>query len=63
MLVVGRATEHDRVAVGEIAGEPAKFSDFSRANEGEVLRIEENDLPFSGKALFGDLFEGGFPVS
>ena len=53
-LAVGRHAIDDRVAVGEIAGELAEARDLGGADEGEVLRPEEHDLPF---ALVGRLVE------
>jgi len=57
-LVVGGAAEHDGVAVGEILRQSRELGDLGWAYEGEILRIEEDDLPLSGKAIFRQRFEG-----
>src|SRR5690606_3930846 len=44
-LVVGRTAEHDGVAVFEVLAQLGEGGDFGRADEGEVLRVEEDDLP------------------
>ena len=44
---VGRRADQDRVAIGEIALEIAIADDLGRADEGEVLRPEEQDLPLA----------------
>ena len=56
-FIVGRAAEDDRVAIGELLAELGEFGDLGRADEGEVLRIEEDDLPLAGKALFRQRLE------
>src|SRR5205809_4870410 len=56
-LVVGRAAEQDRVALLELLRELVEADDLGRADEGEVLRPEVDDLPLAGKALFGEGLE------
>ena len=53
-LAVGRDAVDHRVAVGEIATELAEAGDLGGADEGEILRPEEHDLPL---ALVGRLVE------
>src|SRR5271155_2034298 len=48
-LVVGRTAEHDRVAVLKLLGKLGKTDDFGRADEGEILRIEVDNLPLARK--------------
>jgi len=59
-LIVGGAAEHDRVAILEIAVQVGESDDLRRADEGEVLRIEEDDLPLARKAFLGDRLERAF---
>ncbi len=61
-LLVGRAAEDNRVAVGKFLVETAEFGKLGRANEGEVLWIEKDDLPLARKAGLGDLLEGGLAI-
>ena len=51
-----------RVAVGELAVELAEGGDLGRADEGEVLGPEEDDLPLALVGLVVDLGEGGLGV-
>src|SRR5690606_35671724 len=57
-LVVRRAGEHDRIALLEVADELVVADDLGRADEGEVLRVEIDDLPLARERLLGDLLEG-----
>lgn len=56
-FIVGRATKNDGVTVFEVRCKTRKFCDFGRANKGEVLRVEEDDLPLAREACFGDFFK------
>src|SRR5262249_14203408 len=56
-LVVGRAAQHHGVAVLEILRQAGEFCDLRRADEGEILRIEEDDLPLAGEARLGQRLE------
>src|SRR5205085_11973010 len=44
---VGRAADQDGVAILEIVLQVAVADDLGRADEGEVLRPEEDDLPLA----------------
>src|SRR5215212_4254255 len=57
-LRIGRDAVDDGVTLVERLVELAEGGDLGRADEGEVLRPEEHDLPFAGVALVGDLLEG-----
>src|SRR3546814_8991134 len=57
-LVVDGASHEHRIAVLEILCQVIEAHDFGWAYEGEILGIEINDFPFSGKRAFGDVFEG-----
>jgi len=46
-LVIGGAAQHLGVAVLELFVQLAKGSDLGRAHEGEVLGVEEDDLPLA----------------
>jgi len=59
---VGRGAVDDRVAVLEVAGEFAEGRDLGRADEGEVLGPEEDDLPFAGVVVRADRAEGGLGI-
>ena len=48
-LVIARPAENHGVAVGKFARQPRKLGNLGRANEGEVLRVEKDDLPLAGK--------------
>lgn len=56
-LVVGRAAQHHGVAVLEVLRQAGEFGDLSRADEGEVLRIEEDDLPLARKTCLAQRLE------
>src|SRR5260221_14274283 len=56
-LVVGRAAEHDRVAVSESAELLVELDDLGRANEGEILRVRVDDQPLAGVARRGHVRE------
>ncbi len=56
-LVVTGAAENDGVAVIELFVELAERGDLGRADEGEVLRVEEHDLPLADVRLVGDLLK------
>src|SRR5580704_1480052 len=58
-LRIGRDAVEHGVAIVELAVEPAEGGDLGRADEGEILRPEEHDLPFAGIALVGNVLEGG----
>ncbi len=58
VLVVDRAAHDDRVAVLELPVEPGESGDLGRADEGEVLGIEEDHLPLPREALRVDGLEG-----
>src|SRR4051812_19348569 len=57
LAIGGDAVDH-RVTVGELARQLGEGRDLGRADEGEVLRPEEDDLPLAGIGLGGDLGEG-----
>jgi hypothetical protein len=57
LAVGGHAVEH-RVAVLELAVQLAEGGDLGRADEGEVLRPEEDDLPLAGVGVGGNLLKG-----
>src|SRR5205814_9856206 len=61
-FVVGRAAQQHRVALGELTRELVEADDLGRADEGEVLRPEVDDLPLAGEALLGDGLERGDAV-
>ncbi len=61
-LVVDAAAEQNRVTVFEVVRQLAELDDFRRADEGEVLRIEVDDLPLARERLLGDFLEGGLAV-
>jgi hypothetical protein len=44
---VGAGPEHLRVALGKLGILPSELGDLGRANEREVHRPEEDDLPFA----------------
>src|SRR5690348_15477615 len=50
VLTVDADPEHLRVSGLELLLQPAECRDLGRADEGEVLRPEENDFPLAGKA-------------
>jgi hypothetical protein len=52
---VGARAEHLGVAVGEVLLALAELRDLGRADEGEVHRPEEEDLPLALVALVVDL--------
>ncbi len=56
-LIVSRAAKNDCVTVFEIRSKARKLSDFSRANKGEIFRVEEDNLPLAREACFGDFFK------
>ena len=56
-LVVGGAAEDLGVAVLELVVELAECGDLGRADEGEVLRVEEDDLPLALVLVEADLLE------
>jgi hypothetical protein len=56
-FVVGRTAQHHGVAVVEITRQRGELGDLGRADEGEVLRIEEDDLPLAVEAVLGDRLE------
>ncbi len=56
-FVVGRTTENNCVTVFEIRSQTCEFSDFGWADKSEVLRVEEDDLPFAFEACFGNFFK------
>ncbi len=47
MAGVGRGADQDRIAIGEVALQLAIADDFRRADEGEILRPIEQDLPLA----------------
>src|SRR6185312_2799461 len=55
------AIDH-RVAVLELAVQRAEAGDLGRADEGEILRPEEHDLPFARVRGVVEIAEGGFGV-
>ena len=61
-LAVGRDAVDHRVAIGEVAVQLAEGDDLGRADEGEILRPEEYDLPLAGVGLSGDFGECGVEV-
>lgn len=61
-LVIGRATKHDCIAIGEMLGQASKLSDFGWADECEILRVKEDDFPFSGETPLSQRLEGALPV-
>ena len=61
-LVVRGTAEHNSVAIFEVASQTGEFSDFSRADEGEVFRVEEDDLPLALKGILRDRLERAFAV-
>lgn len=56
-LIVGRTAQDDCVTVFEIRCKTRKFGNLGRANKGEILRVEEDNLPLVRKACFGDFFK------
>ncbi|MCY1465331.1 hypothetical protein D9M71_834620 [compost metagenome] len=56
-LVVGRTAEDHGVAVFEVLAQLGEGLDLGRADEGEVLRVEEDDLPLAVKAVLRQRFE------
>src|SRR6185436_1897967 len=54
----GRAAHEDRIALLELRRQLVEADDLGRADEGEVLRPEVDDLPLAREALLGDLLEG-----
>ncbi len=61
-LAVDADAEDLRIARFEFLVELAERGDLGRADEGEVLRPEEHDLPLSGKAIVGEGLEGSVEV-
>ena len=57
-LVVGAATHQHGVTLFELPRQLVEGHDLGRANEGEVLGPEIDDLPLAGKALLGQGLEG-----
>jgi hypothetical protein len=49
-------------SVGEILRQPRELGDLGRAYEGKILRIKEDDLPFSGKAVCRQRLEGALSL-
>ncbi|ABY39672.1 Hypothetical protein, conserved [Brucella suis ATCC 23445] len=56
-FIIGRTAKHNCIAIFKFRSQTRKFSDFRRADEGEVLRVEENDFPLAGEALFRHFLE------
>ena len=54
-LAVGAAAEDDRVTIGEFAVQLAEGGNLGRADEGEILRPEEIDLPLVRIGVLVDL--------
>src|SRR3546814_3364787 len=61
-LRVDRHAIDDGIAVVEVTVQLAEGSDLGRADEGEILRPEEDDLPLALVAVAGDVGEGGLRV-
>jgi hypothetical protein len=62
VLVVGRAAQDHRVALLELTAQAGELGDLGRADEGEVLRVEEDDLPLAGEALVVERLEGALAI-
>src|SRR5438552_15427407 len=43
-------------------GQASKLSDFGWADECEILRVKEDDFPFSGQTPLSQRLEGALPV-
>jgi hypothetical protein len=61
-LGVGRHGQHLAVTVGKLLVQIAETLDLGRADEGEVLRVEENELPLALVRLVGDVDERVFDL-
>ena len=57
VLAVGARAQHLRVAILELAVLLAELRDLGRADEREVLRPEEDDLPLARVVVVGDVLE------
>src|SRR6185369_6410712 len=57
-LVVGGTAQQHGIALGELLRQLVEAHDLGRADEGEILRIEVNDLPLAREALLRDRLEG-----
>src|SRR5579883_292398 len=62
-LAIGRDAVHDRVALVEFLVQLAEGGDLGRADEGEILRPEEHDLPLALVGLVVDRLERGLGVA
>ena len=51
-------TKHDSVEFLELSKSVVESKDLSGADEGEILRPEEDDLPLAGIRLARDVHEG-----
>ena len=58
-LVVNGAAQQHGIAIRKVLGKLVELDDLGRADEGEILRVEVDDLPLAWKRCFGDGFEGG----
>ena len=61
-FVAAGSAEHSCVAPSEFLGIPGEFGDLSRADEGEILWIEEDQAPLAGKAPLGQNLKSAFLV-
>ena len=61
-FVVGRAAEHDGVAIGEVLRQARKLGDFGRTYEGEILRIEKDDFPLPRETFFRQRLESALSL-
>jgi hypothetical protein len=61
-FVIRASAENNTIAVSEVFIEACEFGDLGSANEGEIFRVEEIDLPFPLKAFLRDRLKSGFAV-
>src|SRR5690606_2982844 len=62
IFVIDRAAHHHGVTFGEVGRQVVEAHDLRRTYEGEVLRVEVDDLPLVREGAFGDVFECGYAV-
>ena len=54
-LTVGAGTVDDRITIGEVIIEFTESGNLGRADKGEILRPEEDDLPFPCVCSIGNV--------
>ena len=61
-FIVRGTGQHDGVTVGELFSQIVEGHDLGRADEGEILRVEDDDLPLAREAFIRQRFEGAFAI-